>query len=176
MQRFGQGCTGFAGQSRRPKKAVVRSATACRSCHIPTAAAWFHTNAAPSRPPKPHCRHQALSGAGAAKDRSRQTKPCRGRTSHRAARGQGASLILRAGVWLGFGVATPDACTKAIHNRRCVAAGGRRCPRSSRNAGVGPSRGQGAVLFGVCVTSRFTISAAAGVHGRARGYFDRSQR
>jgi len=181
MRRLGQVCIGFAGQRGRPKEAVARCATACRSCHMPTASAWFHTNAAPCRSPKPHSRHQALPDVGAAKDRSRQTKPCRERTLHRSACGQETSLILRVGAiprraWLGRGVATPGACTRALRNRRCVAAGARRCLRPSRNAGVRPGGNQGAALLGVYLTGRFTICVAAGVHGPARWYFDRSQR
>jgi hypothetical protein len=180
MHSLGQVCVGFAEQRDHPNKAVVRTGRACRSDHIPTAAAWLRTNVAPRRPPKPHYRHQALPGPGAAQDRPRQTKASREQTSHRLAHSPGALLSrpddAARQAWLGLGAITPGACTKALRNRRYVAAGGFRCPRSNRNAGAGLGGSQGAAFLEVWLIGRFTIPIPAGVYGRARWYSDRSRR
>jgi hypothetical protein len=157
MRSLGQVCVGFRGRRDHPQTAVVRAATACRSFYIPRVAVWLRTNAAPCRPPTPHGRHQALGGLGAAKDRSRQTKARLGRTLHRVARSEGAWPSRRYDVprrARGFGDVTSGACTKALCNCR-YAAGGRRCPRPSQNAGDRPDERRGAVLLAVWLTGGF---------------------
>jgi hypothetical protein len=181
MHSLGQVCIGVAGQRRRPKKAVVRRATACRSSRTPRASAWLHANAAPRRPPKAHCRHQVLPGRGVAKDLSRQTRACGKRTSHRLAHSRGAFRILRPGnirrrAWLELGIATLSACMKPLRNRRYVEIGRRRCKRSSRIAGGGPDGSQSAALLSVWRIRHFKGLLAAGVDGSARWDSDRSRR
>ena len=134
-------------------------------------------NATPGGPLKPP--RQALLGS--AKDRSRQIKARRERTSDRSARSQGGLLILRPGnvagrTWRGLGGFTLSACNKAFCNRRYAEAQGYRCPQSSRKAKVGINRSEGAALLGFGPTGRFTIPFAAGADGRARWYSDRSGR
>jgi hypothetical protein len=170
MRSLGQVCVGFRGQRDHPQKAVVRAVTACRSFYIPRTAVWLRTNATPYRSPTLPCRHQALRGLGAAKERSRQTKARRGRTSNRVASSEGArpsrphDVPRRA---RGLGGVTSGACTTALCNCR-YAAGGRRCRRPSQNAGDRPDERRGAVLLAVWLTGRFTVPIEARVDGPDR--------